>query len=418
MAHSDLSVTPPTWCRRQALKQEWQLIRRDGWLFAMVSWVPVLVFLLLWGVFSAGIARDLPIGVVDGDHSRLSRQLIRDYDASPTLSVTRSFTSVEEGGAALRGGDIYALVVVPRDLEKETLTGKAPTVTVFYNSQFILIGKLVNSAVLQAQGTLNAKVEALQHMASGASVPLQALGQAVPVQSQITPLYNSNSHYGQFLVAAAIPAAWQIAIVITTIMALAAEQRGRGISSWLESYPVRRLLAKLLPYTLIFTLHGALFLWGLYGVLDWPMHGHWGVLLLAQCLTVIACQGIASLLFLMTLDATKAMSLAAGFTAPAFAFVGVTFPATDMPGFAQFWRAMLPVSYYLDIQLHQVNHGQSWSLAMPQLLVLAVFSVTLCLAAWRVTHLAKPNNPTPPGVSDINRVNDIGASQSEQEGSQ
>ena len=46
----------------------------------------------------------------------------------------------------------------------------------------------------------------------------------------------------------------------------------------------------------------------------------------------------------------------------------MTFPATDMPGFALFWRAMLPVTHYLDVQLHQVNHGMTASQALPQLL--------------------------------------------------
>ena len=386
--------------------REWRLLWRDRWIAAMVSWLPILLFVLMWGVFSAGIARDLPIGVVDLDHSALSRQLARDYDASPTLAVTASYASVAQGSDALRGGDIYALVVIPTQLETQTLRGMAPTVTAFYNSQFVLVGKLINSAVQQAQGTLNAKINTLQNMASGVDVPLQALGQAVPVQSQITPLYNSNSHYGQFLVPVAIPAIWQIAIVITTILALSAEQRRghgvgttggksgiRGITEWLGCTPIRALVGKLLPYTGLFMLQGALFLWALYVWLGWPMHGHWGILLLAQCLMVLACQGVACLLYLFPLDATKAMSFAAGLTAPAFAFVGVTFPATDMPDFALFWRALLPATHYVDVQLHQVNHGQDWSQALPQLAALLVFGVTLIIAMYRVKQLAHDNGP-------------------------
>lgn len=372
----------------QQLRREWRLIRQDGWLGAMVSWLPLSLFVLMWGIFSVGIARDLPIGVVDLDHSKLSRQLIRQYDASPALSVVEAFPSIDAGSHALRGGDIYALLVIPSELESHTLLGMAPTVTTFYNSQFILIGKLVHSAVAQAQGTLNAQLDTLKYMVSGDVVPRQALGQAVPLQSQITPLYNSNSDYGQFLVSALIPAIWQIAIVITTIMALSAEQRGVGITAWLNHQPVRNLLAKLLPYTVIFMGQGMLFLLALYGVLGWPMHGDWGILLLAQCLMVVACQGIACLLYLFPLDVTKAMSLAAGLTAPAFAFVGITFPATNMPVFAQWWRAILPVSHYLEVQVHQVNQGHNWQQATPQLTALLLFAISLVIVAWRVRQLA------------------------------
>ncbi|MCW8328508.1 ABC transporter permease [Photobacterium sp. SDRW27] len=373
------------------LRREWQLLRADGWLRALVSWLPLTLFVTMWAIFSSGIARDLPIGVVDFDHSRLSRQVVRQYDASPAIAVTGAFQSVEQGSRALRAGEVYALVVIPHDLEKKTLLGQAPDIKAFYNSQFILIAKLVNSAIVQAQGTLNASVDTLQNMAGGTAVPAQALGQAVPLRSQITPLYNSNSHYGQFLVSATIPATWQILIVITTILALAAEIRQQGVRAWLHAAPARNLLAKLVPYTLLFWLQGILFLWGLYVLLGWPMHGNWLILMLAQLLTVIACQGIAALFFLLPLEPTKAMSFAAGFTAPAFAFVGVTFPATDMPAFAQFWRAMLPVTHYLEVQVHQVNHGQSFIDALPQLAILTAFMLPLLVAVLRAKGLVAGN---------------------------
>ncbi|WP_299017983.1 ABC transporter permease [uncultured Photobacterium sp.] len=374
------------------IRREWQLLLGDGWLRALVSWLPIALFLMMWGIFSVGIARDLPIGVVDLDHSRLSRQLVRNYDASPAIAVARGFSSVDQGSRALREGEVYALVVIPKDLEKNTMLGQAPDVTTFNNSQFILIAKVVNSAIVQAHGTLNASVDALKKMAGGATVPVQALGQAVPIRSQVTPLYNRNNHYGQFIVSAAIPAVWQIVMVVTTILALSAELHNQGIAQWLRGAPVRNLLVKLFPYTGLFLLQGILFLWAMYGALGWPMHGSWLILLLAQLLTVIACQGVGALFFLLALDPTKAMSFAAGFTAPAFAFVGVTFPATDMPAFAQFWRSMLPVTHYLEVQVHQVNHGQSLAAAVPQLAVLCVFILPLLLAFWRAVMLAGKHN--------------------------
>lgn len=372
----------------QSLRREWQVLATDGWLKALLSWVPPLVFLLVWAVFSAGIARDLPIGVVDLDQSRLSRQAVRYYDASPALAVARAFSSVEQGSAALRGGDIYALVVLPAQLEKQTLLGHTPEITTFYNSQFILIAKLVKSAMMQAQGTLNAQLDTLMNLAEGNAVLSQALGKAVPIRTQITPLYNRNNHYGQFLVAGAVPAMWQILMVITTILVLAAQDRQQSLQAWFKPAPCRRLFGKLLPYTLILWIHGMLFLVALYGVLGWPMHGNWLVLGGAQLLTVLACQGVGALLYLATQDATRAMSLAAGFTAPAFAFVGVTFPATDMPLLAQIWRSALPVTHYLDVQLHQVNHGQRLHEATPQLLALAAFLLLLGLAALKARKMA------------------------------
>ncbi|MGU3843747.1 ABC transporter permease, partial [Vibrio diabolicus] len=40
------------------------ILRRDKWLLSCLTWIPILLAMMIWGVFSAGIARDLPIGVV------------------------------------------------------------------------------------------------------------------------------------------------------------------------------------------------------------------------------------------------------------------------------------------------------------------------------------------------------------------
>ncbi|MGB2078886.1 MAG: ABC transporter permease, partial [Vibrio sp.] len=328
-------------------------------------------------VFSAGIARDLPIGVVDLEQSSLSREAIRYYDASPTLEVTHQYTSVKQGHDALVTGDIYALVVLPNHLTRDTLLGSPATITSFYNSQFLLIGKLINSAMQQAQGTLNAKLGAVKNMSQGNTPPQQALAEAVPVQSQITPLFNANSHYGQFLASTAIPAMWQILIVATTVLSLSAHQRTQGLNAWLGEQPLTRLITTLMPYSVIYWLHGAIFLSLMYIWLGWPMHGHWWILLLAQALMVFACQCVGALFYFITLDSTRAMSLVAAFTAPAFAFMGITFPASDMPGFAQFWRNLLPISHYIDVQVKQVNYGVGFIDVSWQLLILATFSLLL-----------------------------------------
>ncbi|MFQ3339589.1 MAG: ABC-2 type transport system permease protein, partial [Colwellia sp.] len=139
-------------------------------------------------------------------------------------------------------------------------------------------------------------------------------------------------------------------------------------------------LVKLIPYVLVFWLQGIVYISIFYGTLQWPMHGSWLLLILAQLLLVIACLSVTTLFFFVTLDATRAMSLVAGFSAPAFAFMGVTFPTTDMPFLAQLWRALLPVSHYINIQIHQVNYGSSFNASLSDFLSLILFISTLLIA--------------------------------------
>jgi len=366
----------------QLLRQicrEWQLLSTDTWLCALVSWVPLLLFIILWWIFSAGLPRDMAIGVVDLDHSDLSRKLIRRYDTHPTLQVVRQFSDSSQGATAMRSGNINALILIPHNFKINMLKGKAPQVTAFYNSQFLLTGNQVASGLQAAHGEFGAKLEIVKALANG-KIGDQALGAAVPVGTQETALFNINTNYAHFLVTGLIPASWQILIVVITMLALARESRTQGLAVWLASHPAVSIVGKLLPYTLILWLQGAVFLWFMYVVLRWPMNGSTNILLLSQLLMVLASQAIGLLLYLLVQNPARAMSLAAAYTAPSFAFMGVTFPASDMIVPAQMWRDILPVSHYITIQLFQANHGASAYSALPQMGALLLFFVAFLFA--------------------------------------
>lgn len=374
------------------VNREWRVLLHDPWLVSLVSWVPLLLFFLMWAIFSQGIARDLPVGVVDLDRSPTSRALVRHYDASPALEITYNYLNVRQGADELRTGKIYGLVIIPKDLEKEMILGRPPQVSAFVNNQFLLIGKNVNSALLQAQGTFSAKVETAQNLAAGAKVFDMALSAAVPISSQATPLFNLNKNYAQFLVSAILPAIWQILMVAITVLSLAAEKRRKGLGEWLGDFPIRGVLAKCTPLILLFWLHGLLFLWIMYIFLGWPMHGSWTLLIFAQLLTVCASIGAGSLFFFLTQDAARGLSLAAAYAAPGLAFMGVTFPVTDMTLPARMWRNMLPISHYIEIQFGQVNYGAPLYTALPQIQHLLLFVIPLLLVFYKARKLGSLQN--------------------------
>ncbi|WP_165312728.1 ABC transporter permease [Vibrio ziniensis] len=366
-----------------AIESQWQLLRRDRWLLSCLTWIPIALAVTIWWIFSQAIVRDLPVGVVDLSNSRLSRQLTRELDATSTLSVIRSYTNVAQASEDLKATEIYAYVVIPRQFDKSIYRGDQPQITTFFNSQMILVGRLINSAVVQAQSTFNAQIEVVKTLAKGQQTTLGAMSHVLPIRTQITPLFNKNTNYAQFLVSAVVPAIWQIAMVVTTIMILTANHRTYGLAIWAKTNPLSRLVATLAPYSLVFVLQGAVFLTWFYHGLDWPLHGQISTILIAQWFTVIACMIMGSLFFFISLDPARAMSFAAAYTAPSFAFMGITFPTSDMGLLAQIWRSLLPVSHYIDVQVSQASYGfdayHSLASLWPMLGYLVPFGLTLLL---------------------------------------
>ncbi|WP_434998389.1 ABC transporter permease [Vibrio scophthalmi] len=358
---------------------QWQIVRRDGWLLSSLTWLPVALALSIWAVFSDGIARDLPIAVVDFSHSEMSQTLTRYYDATSSMAVIQQLQSVEQAKQALVEGKIYAYAVIPSNFDSDVYKGLMPRVSVFYNSQTILIGKLVNSAFLQAQGTFNAQVTTMKNLTLGNQTITSAMANAVPIRTQITPLFNKNSNYAQFLVSAVVPALWQIVVVVSTILILTANHRMRGLRSWLGERPAKQILNTLAPYLPIFVLQGFAFLCWFYIGLKWPMNGSLFLLVVGQFVTAIACMIMGSFFFFMTLDPARAMSFAGAFTAPSFAFMGITFPVSDMNSLAQFWRSLLPISHYIELQVNQVSYGDPWPVAITELLPMLGYALPLLL---------------------------------------
>lgn len=352
--------------------REWRLLWQDPFGRALASWLPLLLMGILCWVFSAGLARDLKIGLVDLDQSLLSRELAFSLDASAGLKVTQQFDSIEAGASALRGGDIYALVVLPNHLERDTRQGIQPQVTVFNNGQFILIAKLINSALAQVVGTLNGQVGVLSAMAGG---------KAVPIASQVTALYNINSSYAQFLLSALLPAVWQILVVLYGINALARTDR-LGLD-WTTKGVWFGLWRTLLPHVLIgwgWGLGWSLLLFKGFG---YPMQGSWLVLTAGLGLASAACVSMGAFFYGIIRDPARALSLAGAYTAPGFAFMGVTFPVSAMGDFAQFWRSLLPISHYVELQIGQTNYGQPLAAALPQFGALLLFLLPLLLVVRR-----------------------------------
>ncbi|BEE02073.1 ABC transporter permease [Aeromonas dhakensis] len=360
--------------------REWRLLWQDPFGRALASWLPLLLMGILCWIFSAGLARDLKIGLVDLDQSVLSRQLAYSLDASAGLKVARQFDSIAEGANALRGGDIYALVVLPDHLERDARQGTQPRVTVFNNGQFILIAKLVNSALAQVVGTLNGQVGVLTAMADGKALP-GALGQAVPINSQVTALYNLNASYAQFLLSAILPAVWQILVVLYGLNALARTDR-LGLD-WTTKGVWFGLWRTLLPHVLIGWGWGLLWTLLLFKGFAYPMHGSWLVLTVGLGLSSAACVSMGAFFYAVIRDPARALSLAGAYTAPGFAFMGVTFPVSAMGDFAQFWRSLLPISHYVELQIGQTNYGQPLAAALPQFGALLLFLLPLLLVVRR-----------------------------------
>jgi ABC-2 type transport system permease protein len=341
-------------------RREWARLWASPWDLAMVTWVPLLSVALMWWIFSAGLPQRLPIGVIDDDHSALSRQLVRMLDATPGLHVTHHFVNTAEAEQALRAVQVYAVVTVPRDLEREVKQGRVAQVTLLHNAQLGTHSSLLQRDVRAVVGTLSAGIEMGARAKRGESRQAVRVNME-PVRAQVVALFNVSTNYEQFLGAALLPALLHVLAMTAGAWTVGRELRDRTLGQWLGGGGALRtggaLVGKLLWPWLSLSLVGAVALVGITWGRGWvpPGHLYWVAAGLAALMAVSLAAGAA--LAGITKSLRTALSGAGFFAAPAFAFSGVGFPLSGMPASARAWAEAMPFTHYIRLQMEQMQMG-------------------------------------------------------------
>ncbi|CBG40625.1 ABC transporter permease [Helicobacter mustelae] len=322
------------------------ILSHSKFLWILYIVLPLAFCGIIYSIFVDALPRSLPIGVVDEDHSSLSRDLLYAAANSATLKITKQYHSIKEAKEDLSIAKIYALLVIPKNLQKNIKMGVEQSVGFYYNAQFILIGKALDSAMLQIISSINAKLQAGKNLIKATNINM-ALSQSVPILPHINLLFNAKSNYAQFLVTLILPCIWQILIAL-------------GILNLL-SYPLKNskdFWARFGFNLFIFTFWGMAMVY-FFAKMDYPLLGSIPLIFLGFVVLGIAISSVVIFLQSLLQEPTRSISFIAAYTAPSLAFAGVTYPQSAMDHFALLWNHILPISYFMEFYFQQANYGGS-----------------------------------------------------------
>lgn len=367
----------------RAMREELACLGADRWLQVFALGLPPGLAILFIAIFWSGTPRDLPIAIVDLDRGQLARGIVRHLDASPALQVMDHYDSVALGKESLVDGSHYALVVIPADIERRVLLGQSPELTAFFNAQYLLVAKSLRSALLETEMTIAAEIDVAEILVGKPNISA-ALATAIPVRSEAGGLYNRSLDYSPFLVPGILFALYQVLISSVAILVASREFKWGGLKYWARYGVWAGLLGKMLPYTLVFTAQLMLTLFLFFGILDWPYHASLWELVPLLALFVVACQLLGIFFYALTFNPERGLSFAGAFSAPAFAFLGLTYPASDMSPFAQFWRDLMPAAHLADVYIARTSYGAGvGAFALPAL----GFAACFLLLPWIVERI-------------------------------
>ncbi|WP_447882789.1 ABC transporter permease [Serratia fonticola] len=158
------------------------MLERPMWLMLILS------LCIMSTVYANRTVWDLPVAVIDQDHSTASRQLIRQLDATPKIAM-QTYDSLDEAKRDLGWRKLFAVIIMPVDLEKKILNGKNIEIPVFGDATNRLANGQIQQDVVAAYQQLLGQYNTSLLMRSGFS-ERQAQVIMMPIQSQTLDVFN------------------------------------------------------------------------------------------------------------------------------------------------------------------------------------------------------------------------------------
>ena len=333
----------------------------DSWVLVFTTMIaPIATFLIIIWLFSDGVVRDLPVAVVDMDHTEFSSKVTRLIEATPVCNVKWRLGSIEEAKQLMETGQIDAIVVLPTELERKILNNGTPAIAVYINNANVVKGGALKSGLFTTLSTISAGVKVQIAIKKGAT-PAQAVQKARPVKVNAHLLFNPFGNYSYFLVLGLLPLLAVVFIFLGSVYALGIELKegtaGELISLAKNNVTVA-LTGKMLPYTFLFFMDMMVMNIILLKTLGTPVHGSLLLILVSEILLIISYQMLAILFLKLTANLRLSLSLGSAYTMMALTFSGLTFPSIAMPLIAKLFSLIFPYTFWLQIFMSETLRGE------------------------------------------------------------
>jgi drug efflux transport system permease protein len=358
-------------------RKEFRQILRDRLSLLILMFLPAF-FLLLYGYALNFDVQHIRLAVEDNDRTAASRQIISAFVNSSYFDLVASVTDDREYERLIDFGDVRAVLVIPRGLERKLLTHQRVPVQVIINGDNSNAAATVMGYALRILQTSSAQYQVQ---------PMTRSGEVISVEPRVW--YNPELRSALFLVPGLIAYIGMISAVISTALSVVREKE-RGTMEQVRMAPlgtIAYIVGKTLPYfcismgTSIAVILASMLLFGL------PMNGSWLTLIFSLSLYLAGALGLG-LMISTVADSQQAafqMAILASFL-PTMMLSGFVFPIASMPAPIRAVTYVVPARYFLVALRSVVLKGAGIAVFWPELAALAVYAAFMLTMASRRLH--------------------------------
>jgi len=343
----------------------------------VVTFVPPLIQLVVFGYAASYDLNNVPFAVYDQDHGVAAREVVAAFTGSPTLQLTTEIHSDGEIQPLLDRRDVMMVLRLEPRFSEKMLSGGSGEL------QVLLDGRNSNTAqvALNYAGEIVAEFNQRWSREHGLATP--------PAQLVMRAWYNPNLESRWFFIPGVVGILCLVVTLVVTALSVARE-REHGTFDQLLVTPLRPLeilIGKSTPAFLIGVIEATLVILIGHFWFRVPLIGDLTALYSGIVLFVLAAIGIGLMISSLAQTLQQAVLGAFLFMVPAVILSGFATPIANMPWVVQLLTYADPLRYFLVILRGVFLEGTPLPLLVDQLWPMAVIAlVTLSSASWLFRH--------------------------------
>jgi len=371
------------------------MFARPLYLFASVGVMLLSTFFFLT-LMRGGSAERMPVAVVDMDQTTISRRLIHEMQATPSVDIQLITNSYPEARGAMQQGKIYGIFVIREGFYRDLVSFKRPQLDFYVTNAYTVGGNTAYKQMLT-----------MANLTSGAFQREVLRKKGLPddvIMNRIQPLAieghmvaNPWGNYSVYLVSTILPGILGLICLMLTIFAIGFELKMRTSHAWLRAaggnYTVA-MIGKLIPYTVIYLILGIGCHLILYRYAGFPVYGSTARLMFGLLLFIMAMEALGITLIGLLPTLRDALSIGALYSMLGFSLSGFTYPQMSMLAPVRALSYIEPLRHYYLIYVNEALMAAPVENSLPHMLALTAFMVaSLCVAPRLHKALVYQNYP-------------------------
>ncbi len=353
------------------IRKEFIQLWRDALALTLALFVPVAM-LFIFGYAINTDVKHISAVVWDQSGDVEAARLLEALVNSQYFDVKFRARSFAEVTRLVDRGQAKVGIVIPPDFASRLASRQGPSVQVIVDAS----DPMVATSAINAASALG-QARSLQILTE--TIGVSAVRAPPPLDVRVRAWYNPDLESAIFIVPGLV-GALLMQTTITVMAAAIVRERERGTLEALIVSPIRRwelMLGKILPNLLVAYGQMTLALVVAHYVFAVPIRGSVPLLYLLSLIFMMGTLGIG--IFVSTVARTIPQALQLSFLSvlPSIYLSGLLFPIEGMPEPAQWFSAVIPLTYYLRIIRGIVLKGVGVEHLWGQILPLIIFGAVI-----------------------------------------